>query len=165
MCVIVKVKRNPMYFCLSRETAENFLCRDISKIPTSNGECVTVFQTKRSAINSMKQEAKEALKDKDSFRFMVFGFYFSDISPVWIDKKKYKGQLETAIVSGNGKVLLEDTYTTKNWISIKDLFLAESWCFSKDINNKLRYHKDYEIIDMDLNDDLSVPIYPKDNSV
>lgn len=160
MSVIVKEKINPMYFCLSRKTAENFLCHNISKIPTCNGERATVFQTKSSAIKSMGQEAKGALKNKDSFRFMVFGFYFSELSPVWIDKKEYKGQLEDAIVLGDGKVLLEETFTAQNCISIKDFFMAESWCFYKDINNKLRCHKDYEIIDIDLNDDLSEPIYP-----
>lgn len=159
------IKRNPMYFCLGRDTAEKFLCHNISKIPTCSGGCATIFQTKTSAINSMNQEAKKALKDEDSFRFMVFGFYFSEISPVQIDKKEYKGKLETAIDLGDDKVLLEDTYTAQNCISIKDLFLAESWCFYKDINKKLRYHKDYEIIDMDPNDDLSEPIYSEDDNV
>lgn len=164
MSAIIKVKRNPMYFCLNRDAAEKFLCHNISKIPTCNGNRATVFQTKSSAINSMRQEAKVALKNKDSFRFMVFGFYFSEISPVWIDEKEYKGQLENAIVLKDGKVLLEGTYTAQNCISIKDLFLTESWCFYKDITKKLRYHKDYELDDMDLNDDLSEPIYSEDNN-
>ena len=156
-------KQKPMYFCLSRRTAEKFLCHNFEKIPNCNGKCATVFQTQKSAINSMRQEAKKALKCKDSFRFMVFSFYFSEISPIWIDEKEYKGQLENATVSGDGKVLLEDTYAVENCICIKDLFGVESWCFYKDKSKKLRYCKDYKIVDIDLNDDLSEPIYSEDN--
>lgn len=164
MSVIEEAKQNPMYFCLDRETAEKFLCHDVSRIPACSGERATVFQTKKGAINSMGREAKETLKDKDFFRFMVFGFYFSGLSPIWIDKKECKGQPESLIVS-DGKILHGDAYTAKNCISIKDFFFAESWCFYKDINKKIRCHKDYKIIDMDLNDDLSEPIYPEDNDI
>lgn len=153
---IKKVKIKPMYFCLDRQTAENFLCNNILKVPTCSKEYVVVFRSKKGAINSMKLEAKEALKNNDSFRFMVFGFYFSEISPIWVDEQEYKGNNKKDMLFDNGKVLINDMYKAKNCISIQDLFLAESWCFYKDKNKKLRYRKDYRIVEMDLNDDLTI---------
>ena len=150
-------KVNPLYFCLDRQTAENFLCNPIHSVPTCNGQYVTVFQNKKKAIESMKPIAKKALENSehsehsghsDSFRFVVFGFYFPSIEPLWVDEKEYKGNYKDDIPL-HGRVMIGGMVKAKNSISIKDFFCAESWCFYKNKNNKLKYHKDYKIVAVD----------------
>ena len=145
--IVLKVK--PLYFCLDRQTAENFLCNPIHSVPTCNGQYVTVFQNKKKAIESMKPIAKKALENGNSFSFVVFGFYFPGIQPIWVEEQEYKGNYKDDMLCPNGRVLIGGMVKPQNRISIKDVFCAESWCFYKNKNNKLKYRKDYKIVAVD----------------
>ena len=86
MSLTTKVKRNPMYICMEREIAESYLSSNICKVPNCTEECIAVFQSKKAALNSTRPLARQALKNSDCFRFMVFGLYFSEIAPLWCPK-------------------------------------------------------------------------------
>lgn len=145
--IIFKIK--PMYFCLERQAAENFLCNNICSVPPHNKKRIIVFQTKTDAIKSMRRDAKKALKNNGLFRFVLFGFYFSGISPVWVDEQKYKGDYKDGTISSGGKVMLDDISKAENRISIKDFFLAESWRFYETKNKELKCEKDYRTVEVD----------------
>ncbi len=148
MSLTTKVKRNPMYICMEREIAESYLSSNICKVPNCTEECIAVFQSKKAALNSMRPLARQALKNSDCFRFMVFGLYFSEIAPLWCPKEEYKGE---SIIERDNRVL-SDIYVAKNDIPREELFMVESWCLYKDKSKKLRYHRDYKMVDTSYDD-------------